>query len=85
MVWSTVAINSDEALEYANSPEETGMANFLMITTLNTVVAYLYVFSHVLACPITICLAIRNPEGFGINGVHRAPEEMDDEDLDRLP
>ena len=36
MIWGTVAINSDEAKEYETAPEETGLANFLQITTLNS-------------------------------------------------
>ena len=80
MIWGTVAINSDEAKEYETAPEETGLANFLQITTLNVVMAYLYVFSHICACPIGICIVAMNPHIIGM----RRQEDLTDEELDLM-
>ena len=52
------------------------------ITTLNVVMAYIYVISHVCACPTSICIIARDPERFGVR--FRRPEDMDDDELDAL-
>ena len=44
--------------------------------------AYIYVISHVCACPISICIIARDPERFGVR--FRRPEDMDDDELDAL-
>ena len=65
MIWGTIAVNSTEASDFSNSPETTGLSRFLVVTTLNVVMAYIYVCSHVCAFPISLCIIARNPERFG--------------------
>ena len=82
MIWSTIALSSEEADAFSDAPEDTGLPKFRAITTLNVVMAYLYVIVHVCACPIGIYIVARDPESFGIRV--RRPEEMNDDELDAL-
>ena len=79
-IWATYALSEPETSDFAFQEEASGMPKFLAVTTLNVVMAYLYVFAHVVACPITICLVARNPEAYGMSV--RQPEEWDDDQLD---
>lgn len=58
------------------------MATFLTVTTLNVVMAYIYVCAHICAVPITLCIIARNPERFLAN--MRPSHELNDDDLDLL-
>ena len=81
-IWGTIALNSSEAAEFSKSPESTGLSLFIVVTTFNVVVAYLYVCTHICALPITLCCIARDPDRFIAR--LRDPEELNDDDLDLL-
>lgn len=81
-IWGTVAVNRLEATQYAAQEVTSGLPTFVTVTTINIVVAYLYVCAHICAFPITICCIARDPERFVAN--LRDPEELNDDDLDLL-
>ena len=81
-IWGTVALNGSQAAEFSKSPEATGLSMFIVVTTFNVVMAYIYVCAHVCAFPITLCCIARDPERFIVR--LRNPEELNDEDLDLL-
>ena len=56
-IWGAIALNSDAADEFADADPETGLPAFITVTTVNVVMALLYACSHILALPITICMA----------------------------
>ena len=50
------------------------------MTTLNVVMAYLYVCSHICAVPVTLCIVAMNPTRFGL----RRAEDLDDDELEMM-
>jgi len=65
MIWGVVAVSSDSAKGFATAPEETGLSAFLTVTTVNIVMSFLYVCSHVCAVPVTFTIIAMSPERFG--------------------
>lgn len=82
-IWSTIALKSEQADEYAKAAEETGLGAFVTVTTVNVVMAYLYITSHICALPIGSFIVSRDPERFGLR-LRREPQDWDDEALDSL-
>lgn len=65
-IWATIALKSEQADEYAKAAEETGLGAFLTVTTVNVVMAYIYICSHICALPIGSLIVSRDPERFGL-------------------
>jgi len=55
----------------------------LAVTTLNVVMGFMYVFTHVCAVPVTIVIIAMSPERFGF-GVRRNEDDLDwvEEDIE---
>ena len=82
LIWSSISLGMNEATGYAEAPDETGMPAFLTVLTINVIIGYLYVCSHICACPITIFIVSRDPQRYGF--AMRRAEDLDDDELDLL-
>ena len=58
-IWSSVAINSDEAKLFVDAPSETGMPSFVKIMSLNATMGIVYVLAHLFAPCIVACVMVR--------------------------
>ena len=61
-IWGGIALNSLDAVEYINDTSDSGLPNFVHITTLNTVMAFFYACSHVFALPVAVCIVSCFPD-----------------------
>ena len=81
IIWGTVALNQSEATEaYLLADKQAGLRTFITITTLNVIMGYIYICSHICWLPIMLCIVAMNPARFGM----RRADELDDDELEMM-
>lgn len=77
-IWGAVALSSESTKDFQEAPEEAGLKAFVAVTTLNVIMGFLYVCTHICAVPVAILVVASNPERFGF--AHQ-PGNWHDEDI----